>query len=72
MSLQEILMALHISVGPTDTINIKQLLFQDLVELSCHIQVNLFCLLFIEICSPTITKALITMYIIIHIDVKDL
>lgn len=35
---EEILMALHISVGPTDTINIKQLLFQDLVELSCHIQ----------------------------------
>lgn len=35
---EEILMALHISVGPTDAINIKQLLFQDLVKLSCHIQ----------------------------------
>lgn len=35
---EEILLAFHITVGSSDTINVKQLLFQDLVDLSRHLQ----------------------------------
>lgn len=35
---EEILMAFHISVGSSDTVNVKQLLFQDFVDLSRHLQ----------------------------------
>lgn len=43
--LQEILLAFRIRVGSSDTINVKQLLDQDLVELSHHFQVIYLCLL---------------------------
>lgn len=36
--IEEILLAFHIKIGSSDTINVKQLLFQDLVELICHLQ----------------------------------
>lgn len=36
--IEEILLAFHIKIGSSDTINVKQLIFQDLVDLICHLQ----------------------------------
>lgn len=41
--LQEILLTYHIRVGASDTINVKELLFRDLVDLSHHLQVICIC-----------------------------
>lgn len=38
--LQEQLLAFRVSVGPTDALNVKQLFFEDFIELSRHLQVK--------------------------------
>lgn len=43
MSLQEIIMTFHITVGSSDTITLKQLLFQYLVDLSRYLKVICVC-----------------------------
>lgn len=42
--LQEILLTFHIRVGASDTINVKELLFKDLVDLSHNLQVICICI----------------------------
>lgn len=37
-------MAFHITVGSSDTVDVKQLLFQDLVDLSRYLQVISICI----------------------------
>lgn len=38
--LQEIMLAFHLSVGSTDTVDVKQKLFEDFIDLSRHLQVK--------------------------------
>lgn len=38
--LQEILLAFHLSVGSTDTVDVKQKIFEDIIDLSRHLQVR--------------------------------
>lgn len=33
-------MVFHLSVGPTDTVDVKQKLFEDFIDLSRHLQVK--------------------------------
>lgn len=35
---EEILLSFHLTVGSSDTVNVKKLLFQDLADLICHLQ----------------------------------